>query len=169
MQSLHQRRGAVIELVQWPPFEHAARRVVDVVLDQEHLRIDSKHLASNSRQLEPRYDREQDVDVDARVSTLAEAARSFVDRYSAAEHVNEHSPNLFIFVGDNRYSRVLLDAADDEVEGLGRGDIGQNGIEGSVYAKSSRGNRKDHHVEYQNHIADFEQRRATADQYGGSL
>ena len=67
-------------------------------------------------------------------------------------------------LGDDRDRGVFLDAVQQEVERLGRGDIGQNRIETLLDAQEKRGAQEDDDVQPQDDVADAKDVASLADQ-----
>ena len=74
-------------------------------------------------------------------------AAPLVDRHPPAQHAGDGLPDRITPLGDDGDRGVLLDAVEQEVERLRRGDVGEDRVEGGIDAQEERGRQEDDDVQ----------------------
>src|SRR5919197_4870641 len=155
------RGGAVTwpSSVQGRLLDDAALDVGQRVHDDEGRLINLADDALDLADLEPRDDAEEDV-----LLGVGPAAPPLVDGHAAGQVADDRLPDLLAPLGDDDDRRVLLYAVDEEVDRLGGGEVGEDGVEGRLDAEEEGGGGENEEVEEEDPVAALEQVAAAADE-----
>src|SRR5689334_8444785 len=132
--------------------DDAAVHVRERVNDDEGRGVVLLDERADAADLQARDDAEEDVLLGVRP-----AAAPLVDRHAAREVADDGLAYLLAALRHDDDGRVLLDAVEQEVYRLRRGDVGENRVERRLDAEEEGGGREDEDVEDENHVADAQQ------------